>query len=358
MADLSLDRVGKAYGNARAVRNISLEVEDREFVVLVGPSGCGKTTILRLIAGLETVTEGLIRIAGAPVNDLPPRDRDVAMVFQSHALYPHLSVRENIAFGLKVRGERPEVIAQRVARAASLLGLDGLLDRLPDQLSGGQRQRVAMGRAIVRDARVFLMDEPLSNLDATLRSRMRTEIVTLQRQLGLTTVYVTHDQVEAMTMGHRIAVMRDGQIEQVGPPQELYDHPATAFVAGFLGSPPMTLLPARRGSGGVHVGGGLLAIDVPAHAPAELLVGIRPEHLHPEQAPGRVALHGIVDSVEALGSSKHAHIRFDADSSGEPQIGTMLLPAHAAVAIGDRVTAWADASRLHFFDAATGGVIR
>ncbi|MGH3036994.1 MAG: ABC transporter ATP-binding protein, partial [Gaiellaceae bacterium] len=243
MAGVTFDRVSKIYPDGtRAVSDFGIEIEDGEFMVLVGPSGCGKTTALRMVAGLEDISEGVVRIGERVVNHVPPRDRDIAMVFQSYALYPHLSVYDNIAFGLKLRREKKGEIAKRVHEAANILGLEPFLKRKPRALSGGQRQRVAMGRAIVRQPQAFLMDEPLSNLDAKLRVQMRAEIARLQDDLGVTTIYVTHDQVEAMTMGDRVAVMRKGELQQVAPPQELYDHPDNRFVAGFIGSPAMNFL--------------------------------------------------------------------------------------------------------------------
>src|SRR5579863_1974517 len=255
VAGIVLDRVSKVFsGGVVAVDDISLEVESGEFLVLVGPSGCGKSTLLRMIAGLEDATDGTISIDGRDVTDLPPRSRDVAMVFQSYALYPHMSVRENLGYGLKVRKTPKKEAAERVARAAKLLGLEELLDRKPGALSGGQRQRVAMGRAIVREPKAFLMDEPLSNLDAMLRVSMRAELARMHERLNTTTVYVTHDQIEAMTLGHRVAVLRDGILQQLDTPQELYHHPVNVFVAAFIGSPAMNLVEAHVERGVAHVG--------------------------------------------------------------------------------------------------------
>jgi multiple sugar transport system ATP-binding protein len=259
MAQVSIRKIVKAYeGGVQAVKGIDLEIADHEFVVLVGPSGCGKSTTLRMIAGLEEITSGEIAIGGTVVNDIPPRDRDIAMVFQNYALYPHMSVFENMAFGLTLRKFPKEEIKRRVENAARILDITQLLDRKPKALSGGQRQRVAMGRAIVRDPKVFLFDEPLSNLDAKLRVQMRTEIKKVHQTVKTTTVYVTHDQVEAMTLADRVVVMNHGVIEQVGPPQELYHHPATRFVAGFIGSPAMNFIPAR-----VENGSGALRVNLP-----------------------------------------------------------------------------------------------
>src|SRR6187401_2301461 len=293
MATIELERITKAYGNGFvAVDDVSLSIADGEFIVLVGPSGCGKSTLLRTVAGLEEATAGEVRIDGVDVTDLAPRRRDIAMVFQSYALYPHMSVRENMAYGLKVRRAPKAEIRRRVEEVAGMLGLTELLDRKPAQLSGGQRQRVAMGRAIVREPRAFLMDEPLSNLDANLRVGMRAEISELQRSLGVTTIYVTHDQVEAMTMGDRVAVMRKGELQQAAEPQELYDHPVNLFIAGFIGSPAMNMLEAtlRRDNGTMTVVTGsqeiVLSPETLRQRPAlqryegrELVLGIRPEDL-------------------------------------------------------------------------------
>ncbi|MEP0775928.1 MAG: sn-glycerol-3-phosphate ABC transporter ATP-binding protein UgpC, partial [Acidobacteriota bacterium] len=287
MAQVRFDRVEKRFGATTVIRPLDLQVEDREFMVLVGPSGCGKSTLLRLLAGLEEVSAGTITIGDRVVNHLPPKERDIAMVFQSYALYPHMTVRENLAFGLKVRGMPREDVAQRVSEAARLLEIEGVLDRRPRELSGGQRQRVAVGRAIVRHPQVFLFDEPLSNLDAKLRVSMRAELTRLQRRLATTTVYVTHDQVEAMTMGQRVAVLKGGELQQVGPPMELYQRPANTFVASFLGTPPMNLLPGRIGEGGqtLHIDGVTLPLGaeqrraVLAASSGEVLVGVRPEQM-------------------------------------------------------------------------------
>jgi multiple sugar transport system ATP-binding protein len=330
VAAVAFSQVSKIYPDGtRAVSDLDLDTEDGEFVVLVGPSGCGKTTALRMVAGLEEITEGEVRIGDRVVNWVPARDRDIAMVFQSYALYPHLSVRDNIAFGLKLRKlDKPE-IERRVENAARVLGLEQLLERKPRALSGGQRQRVAMGRAIVREPQAFLMDEPLSNLDAKLRVQMRAEISELQRDLGVTTIYVTHDQVEAMTMGDRVAVMRKGELQQVATPEELYDRPVNVFVAGFIGSPAMNLLEARlEGEGDsfeVVLGEQRLALDkevlmarpaLASYAGREVIVGIRPEELEdseldPEAPPDR-RLKGRLQLREALGSEVMAHVEIDA----------------------------------------------
>jgi multiple sugar transport system ATP-binding protein len=293
LAEVTFDHVSKIYGDGtRAVSSLGLDIADGEFMVLVGPSGCGKTTALRMVAGLEEISEGVVRIGDRVVNYVPSRDRDIAMVFQSYALYPHLSVYENIAFGLKVKGVPKDEIQRRVDEAARILDLRPFLGRKPRALSGGQRQRVAMGRAIVREPSAFLMDEPLSNLDAKLRVQMRAEIARIQTDLGTTTLYVTHDQVEAMTMGQRVAVMRKGELQQVAPPQELYDHPVNLFVGGFIGSPAMNLLQARleRRDGDLvaHLGDQRLVVDpqlvarrpgLTAYDGREVVLGIRPEDL-------------------------------------------------------------------------------
>ena len=330
MAAVTFNDVGKVYPDGtRAVSGMSLDSEDGEFIVLVGPSGCGKTTALRMVAGLEDITEGEIKIGDRVVNHVPARDRDIAMVFQSYALYPHLSVRQNMAFGLRLRKIDKQEADRRVENAARILGLDQLLDKKPRALSGGQRQRVAMGRAIVREPQAFLMDEPLSNLDAKLRVQMRAEISALQRNLGVTTVYVTHDQVEAMTMGDRVAVMRKGELQQVAGPDELYERPRNVFVGGFIGSPAMNLLDARlESSNGGHaavLGEQRIALDpeLLSDRPAlrsfegrDLILGIRPEALEDAEvatdAPADRRLKGKVELRESLGSEIVAHVGIDA----------------------------------------------
>jgi multiple sugar transport system ATP-binding protein len=327
VARLSFDGVGKSYPDGtRAVRDLTLAIEDGEFIVLVGPSGCGKTTALRMVAGLEEITEGVIRIDDTVVNYLAARERDVAMVFQNYALYPQMSVFDNIGFGLKMRKMPKPELRERVLQIARMLGLEELLDRKPANLSGGQRQRVAMGRAIARQPQLFLMDEPLSNLDAKLRVHMRAEIARLQREFGVTTLYVTHDQVEAMTMGGRIAVMRRGELQQFGSPQVLYDHPTNLFVASFLGSPSMNLLKAqivgRDGRLSARVGDRELELPEPlVHAaPAlrgyegrEVALGFRPEHMRPESGGAAAQLRGSVRVVESLGSELLAHVEISAE---------------------------------------------
>jgi multiple sugar transport system ATP-binding protein len=328
MADVIFDKVEKIYDNdVHAVHDLSLEIGDGEFVVLVGPSGCGKTTALRMVAGLEDITDGKISIGERVVNDLTPKERDIAMVFQNYALYPHLSVADNIGFGLRLRHTPKEVVEERVAWAANFLGLTPYLHRRPKELSGGQRQRVAMGRAIVRKPQVFLMDEPLSNLDAKLRVQMRAEIARIQREMSVTTIYVTHDQVEAMTMGDRVAVMRRGELQQMAEPQTLYDTPKNLFVASFIGSPAMNIFEARveRRDGGLAVQLGDQELAVPqdvaqrrqalaGYTGRTLAVGIRPEHLEDASVArnGGGRLRGHVLLTEALGSEILAHVEVHA----------------------------------------------
>jgi multiple sugar transport system ATP-binding protein len=291
MATVTISDLRKSYGTFEVVKGVSVDIRDGEFVVLVGPSGCGKSTLLRMIAGLEEITSGTVAIDGQVVNDVPSKDRDIAMVFQSYALYPHLTVAENMGFSLSLRRVDKATIDRRVREAAASLELTRLLDRYPKALSGGQRQRVAMGRAIVRDPRLFLFDEPLSNLDAKLRVTMRTELKEMHQRMGVTSIYVTHDQIEAMTMADRIVVLRDGLIEQEGAPLELYDRPVNTFVAGFIGSPAMNQIAGRASGGGVRVGDGLdLPLAVPAREGEAVTLGVRPEHLalaHPG-APGAI----------------------------------------------------------------------
>jgi multiple sugar transport system ATP-binding protein len=340
MADIALDRVRKVYPDGTvAVQELTLEIPDGELMVLVGPSGCGKTTALRMVAGLEEISDGEIRIGDRAVNQMPPRDRDVAMVFQNYALYPHKSVYENLAFPLKLRGLSKQEVDERVHRIARLLELEEQLPRRPRQLSGGQRQRVAMGRAIVREPQAFLMDEPLSNLDAKLRTQMRAEISLLHKELGITTLYVTHDQVEAMTLGQRVAVLRKGELQQVAAPQELYERPVNLFVAGFIGSPAMNFVQGEleQADGGlaVRVGTRRIAIDERERALADglesavgpsskVIVGVRPEHLEdatltPEVPPER-RLRGNVRLREALGSESVVHFQIEAAPAVSPEL--------------------------------------
>jgi multiple sugar transport system ATP-binding protein len=397
-AGVTLSGVGKVYpdGN-RAVTGLDLQIEPGNLMVLVGPSGCGKTTTLRMTAGLEEISEGEIRIGDQVVNSFDPRERDVAMVFQNYALYPHMSVFDNLAFPLRARRVTKDEVRARVERVAKLLGLEELLRRKPRALSGGQRQRVAMGRAIVREPKVFLMDEPLSNLDAQLRTEMRAEIADLQRELGVTTMYVTHDQLEAMTMGTRIAVMRGGRLQQCGAPQTVYDEPDNIFVATFIGSPMMNVLQGRierdgralqcvlgdqrlqvTGTNGVGA-----ALD--AYAGADIAVGVRPEHLGDptEGPPDRPRLRGRVRFVELLGAECMVQIRLDVKpvvvdqvlevardvdatvageiverAKSEQALVTARFDAHARVSPGDLVEVAVRMERLHFFDLTTGRAIR
>jgi multiple sugar transport system ATP-binding protein len=396
VAEVVLTGVGKVYPDGtRAVTDLNLHIADGEFLVLVGPSGCGKTTALRMVAGLEGISEGEVRIGDRVVNRVPARDRDVAMVFQSYALYPHLSVRDNIGFGLSLRKVPKDEIRRKVEHAARLLGLTDHLDRKPRNLSGGQRQRVAMGRAIVREPQAFLMDEPLSNLDAKLRVQMRAEIARIQRDLGVTTVYVTHDQTEAMTLGDRVAVMKKGVLQQVAPPQELYDRPANLFVAGFIGSPAMNLLKGTLAGTGDDLrvefrGGQSLALpgEVLQARPAlrsylgrPVIAGIRPEDMEDAElveGPADARLTCAADLVEAMGSDVLVHFSVDAEqvvtedtrelardvgtdvpqeqgSGGTPMVAR--FSPRTRIKVGDPVTAQVDTARVHFFDPETGASI-
>jgi multiple sugar transport system ATP-binding protein len=376
MAAISIDHVVKRYGDGfPAVNDVSLEIGDGEFVILVGPSGCGKSTLLRMIVGLEDVTSGEIRIGGERVNDKPPRDRNLAMVFQNYALYPHLTVFENIAFPLRLRKRSDAEVKAGVAEAADVLELTEHLDRKPAQLSGGQRQRVAMGRAIVRDADAFLFDEPLSNLDAQLRAQMRTEISRLQRKLKVTTVYVTHDQVEAMTLGDRVAVLRKGLLQQVDIPRVLYERPANLFVAGFIGSPAMNLAPATVDETRLVLP--FAEVDLPKgdSLPKDVVVGIRPEHLEdadlvdPTLRERGVTFEVTVEIVEWLGSEQFAYVPFQAPpelveplqqlaveldrEAPRTQLVASIDPS-SRIAPGDRARLWFDPAHLHLFAAETG----
>jgi multiple sugar transport system ATP-binding protein len=401
VAQVTFDRVRKVYPDGTlAVKELSLEIADGELVVFVGPSGCGKTTALRMVAGLEEISDGEIRIGDEVVNNLAPRDRDVAMVFQNYALYPHKTVFENLAFPLKLRKLRTAEVDERVQRIARLLELEEHLKRRPRQLSGGQRQRVAMGRAIVREPRAFLMDEPLSNLDAKLRTQMRAEISFLHKALAITTIYVTHDQVEAMTLGQRVAVMRKGELQQVSSPQDLYDHPANIFVAGFIGSPAMNFFEGRLhrddGQYSVVVGAQRLAVDereaaaverLGDHVGRSLILGVRPEHLEdaalaPDSLPGR-RLVGQVRLREALGSEVIVHFQVEAAPVVSDDLRELAEDVNEAALLDDldherrmRRTAFvgrfgvgtqvADGERaevaiapgaIRFFDTSTGGAI-
>lgn len=356
MSGVKLEKITKSYGRLQVVHGIDLEVEEKEFVVLVGPSGCGKSTTLRMIAGLEEITSGDISIDNRLVNRVAPKDRDVAMVFQNYALYPHLKVFENIAFGLRIRKEPKEHIEKTVAEVAETLGLTPYLDRRPAELSGGQRQRVAMGRAIVRHPKVFLFDEPLSNLDAKLRTQMRAEIKQLHKRLGATSVYVTHDQVEAMTLADRIVVMNDGYIEQIGTPMELFVNPANTFVASFIGSPPMNQMPAEI----THSATGFqakvnddVAFALPDNASVEegqqVIVGVRPEHLSLNAADGASAIPISLNLVEPLGSEALLHTSI-ADHSLIVKAETHGDIAH----LNDVTQVYAPAHLVSVFDAESG----
>ena len=351
MAAISLSKLNKHYGSLfHAVKDVDLEIADKEFVALVGPSGCGKSTTLRMIAGLEDISSGEIRIGGRLVNDLPPRDRDVAMVFQNYALYQHMSVYDNLAFGLRNKRVAESEIKGAIDRAADILGLHELLQRKPKQLSGGQQQRVALGRCIVRNPQVFLFDEPLSNLDAKLRARMRFEIKRLHAQIPTTSVFVTHDQIEAMTLGDRVVIMRDGHVQQVGSPLAVYEKPANKFVAGFIGAPAMNFVDVTVRGGNVETAGLKLSPDRPlaAHDGKPLVMGIRPEHLAVgEGAPGS-SFDARVEVVEQLGSEILLETRVGADS-----ITVARVPAEMKVAPGDQVRLSAQPGRLHFFDPGT-----
>jgi len=365
MASITLRGVTKSYGDVRALRETDLEIRDHEFLVLVGPSGSGKTTLLRVIAGLETVTDGDIYFGERQVTDVDVRDRDIAMVFQNYGLYPHMTVFGNMAFGLRRRSmPRPEVTA-KVRQTAELLGIEQLLQRKPRQLSGGQRQRVALGRAIVRDPAVFLLDEPLSNLDAHLRVQMRSEILKVHRAVTATAVYVTHDQVEAMTMGDRIAVMHDGVIQQLGTPNELYDRPVNRFVAGFIGTPAMGFLACERAQGpaGPRWQGSGVRVSLPQAQTAALpsdasrvVIGIRPEHFQP--VPPAAAekadclVEGIVEVVEPLGSDQHILV-----TVGETSV-TVRRPREERVERDEKMAFTVDPAHLHFFDAESGEAYR
>ena len=357
MATVTFDGVWKRFGEVVAVNDLNLEINDGEFMVLVGPSGCGKTTSLRMIAGLEEISEGTLSIGDRVVNHVAPKDRDIAMVFQSYALYPHMTVRDNMAFGLKLRKTPKDEIERRVNEAAAMLSCENLLDRKPRELSGGQRQRVALGRAIVREPAVFLMDEPLSNLDAKLRVQTRAEIARLHQRLGTTTVYVTHDQVEAMTMGQRIAVMSEARLQQVGSPQELYDHPDNRFVAGFIGSPSMNFLEVdvTRDGDKVQLKGDGIDIPLPdrytagfkAFSGNKLVAGVRPEHLDVKVDPPSGQLQGNADVVEYLGNEELIHF-----SVGGHDIVALIGSEHR-VKPGDDLTLHISLDKVHLFDPET-----
>jgi multiple sugar transport system ATP-binding protein len=366
MASVTYDHVFKRFGETTAVNNMNIDVADQEFLVLVGPSGCGKTTALRLLAGLEEITEGKILIGERVVNDVAPKDRDIAMVFQSYALYPHLSVYDNMAFGLKLRKLSKDEIKRRVNEAADILGIQDLLDRKPRQLSGGQRQRVAVGRAIVREPKVFLFDEPLSNLDAKLRVAMRAEISKLHLRLQTTFIYVTHDQTEAMTMASRIAVINKGVLQQIDTPQNLYDRPDNLFVAGFIGSPAMNFFPAklRRDDGKLVVDSGDFAVAIPsentkpyeAHAGKNVIFGIRPENIHdPNFTPPNVHTETVesqVDVTELMGNEIFLHML-----SGQNSFVARVDP-RSSMRVGEKAVIAFDMDNIHVFDAETEKAIR
>lgn len=356
MAAVVLEQVCKEIAGNRVVDDVSLEVRDGEFLVLLGPSGCGKTTTLRMIAGLEEVTSGRIHIDGDLANDVHPSDRDIAMVFQSYALYPHMTIRRNLGYGLIRRGLDRKTVDRMVDEVAASLALDGLLDRKPAQLSGGQRQRVALGRAIIRKPKVFLMDEPLSNLDAKLRVDMRSELIRLQASLGITTIYVTHDQVEAMTMGHRVAIMNAGRLEQLGPPLELFREPRNLFVAAFMGHPGMNLFRGvidRRDSRATFVGEGIEAVVSDFEPRGEVVLGVRPQHLHVAPPGGGVSSNSqrlgtaTVEFVEHLGTESFVSVAL-----GDRR-AMAALSSDAAVSAGDTVMLVAATKELHLFDAGT-----
>ena len=386
MAEITLDKLTKVYGDGtRAVSDLDLEIEDGEFVVLVGPSGCGKTSALRMVAGLEPITDGQVEIGGEVVNKLPPKDRDIAMIFQNYALYPHMSAFDNMAFGLKLRGMKKDRRGDRVRGAAKTLGLAEVLPKKPRTLSGGQRQRVAMGRAIVREPRAFLMDEPLSNLDAKLRVEMRAEIARLQRELGVTTIYVTHDQVEAMTLCDRVAIMRDGILQQVAGPQALYDRPRNLFVAEFIGSPAMNLvgadlvrssgdLVAKFGDTTLPVGERVLSSRpaLPKFEGRRLILGVRPEDIEDAAFGDGERLSAVVDIREDMGSEVFVHFdpgaRMVLGEDVKAAVGEEAAEVKSSAWVGrlDRDTTAAeqktielavDTNRLHFFDPETGAAI-
>jgi len=344
MASVGFDSIFKSFGSTKILHGISLDIADGEFMVLVGPSGCGKSTLLRMLAGLEDITGGKIAIDGRVVNDLDSKDRDIAMVFQSYALYPHMTVRENMGFSLRLRKESVRRIAEGVTRAAKILNLEPYLDRYPRELSGGQRQRVAMGRAIVRDPKVFLFDEPLSNLDAKLRVAMRSEIKALHQRLKTTTVYVTHDQVEAMTMADRIAVMNEGRIEQLGAPLELYDRPANLFVAQFIGSPAMNVFEGTFKKDSVEALGAYWPCEVKAQEGQRVAYGIRPEHLRLEQG----GITGQIEVVEPMGAETEILVKVGG------QTLNLMTHGRASVGPGERVSLAPQRAQAHLFDAASG----
>ncbi len=386
MAEIVLDKVTKRYPDgALAVQEVNLEIADGEFIILVGPSGCGKSTTLNMIAGLEDITDGELRIGGQRVNEKAPKDRDIAMVFQSYALYPHMTVKENMAFPLRLAKVDNATVERKVNEAAEILDLTQHLDRKPSNLSGGQRQRVAMGRAIVRSPKAFLMDEPLSNLDAKLRVQMRTSVSRLQKQLGTTTVYVTHDQTEAMTLGDRVVVMRGGVVQQIGAPQFLYEHPANLFVAGFIGSPSMNFVPASLENGSLRSVLGDVALTdrvrqlvEGADAPREVIMGIRPEHFEDAALVDAAALSAggkftsQVDVLESMGSDKYAYFNLTGEQAASAELQELAADAGADDVPGDGISLvtrlssasgategasaeiWFDADKVQLFDPSSG----
>ena len=370
MASVSLKHIYKIYqGGVTAVSDFTLDIEDKEFIVLVGPSGCGKSTTLRMVAGLEDISEGELYIGDRLVNDVAPKDRDIAMVFQNYALYPHMTVFDNMAFGLKLRKTPKQEIERRVHEAAKVLDIEHLLNRKPKALSGGQRQRVALGRAIVREPKVFLMDEPLSNLDAKLRVQMRTEITKLHQRLQTTFIYVTHDQTEAMTMGSRIVVMKDGFVQQVDSPQNLYDYPTNLFVAGFIGTPQMNFFKVKlvKDSGGVYAVFGDNKVKVPqgklqkfisdSYIGKEVYMGIRPENIHDEEAflnaSPETTIEVSVEIVELMGSETYLYLK----TSGKDDNIVARVDPRSTARGGDKIRVAFDANRMHFFDADTESTI-
>ncbi|WP_340684443.1 sn-glycerol-3-phosphate ABC transporter ATP-binding protein UgpC [Amycolatopsis coloradensis] len=385
MAEIVLEKVSKKYPDgALAVSEVDITIADGEFIILVGPSGCGKSTTLNMVAGLEDISSGELRIDGQRVNEKAPKDRDIAMVFQSYALYPHMSVRENMAFPLRLAKVDDRTVRAKVEEAAQILDLTGHLDRKPANLSGGQRQRVAMGRAIVRNPKAFLMDEPLSNLDAKLRGQMRTSVSKIQKQLGTTTLYVTHDQTEAMTLGDRVVVLRAGHVQQIGSPQFLYDNPANLFVAGFIGSPSMNFVPAtlengtaRSALGDIPLTDRVRRLVEAANAPREVIVGIRPEHFEDAALVDAAARQGAtftahVDVLESMGSEKFAHFSVEGEAASSSDLADLAadsgssdvpgsesqivarLSAASAAAENQDVELWFDADKIKLFDGASG----
>ncbi|MEV7091326.1 sn-glycerol-3-phosphate ABC transporter ATP-binding protein UgpC [Amycolatopsis sp. NPDC051045] len=386
MAEIVLDKVSKKYPDgALAVSEVDITIADGEFIILVGPSGCGKSTTLNMVAGLEDISSGELRIDGKRVNEKAPKDRDIAMVFQSYALYPHMSVRENMAFPLRLAKVDDKTVRAKVEEAAKILDLTAHLDRKPANLSGGQRQRVAMGRAIVRNPKAFLMDEPLSNLDAKLRGQMRTSVSKIQKQLGTTTLYVTHDQTEAMTLGDRVVVLRGGYVQQIGAPQFLYDNPANLFVAGFIGSPSMNFVPATLENNELHSALGTTPLTdrvrqlvERANAPRDLLVGIRPEHfedaamVEAEQKAGGGTFTAHIDVLESMGSEKFAHFTVEGEAATAAELAELAadsgsadvpgsesqivarLSAESSAAENADLEVWYDADKIKLFDPSNG----